>query len=189
MKKNLGTASIICASLAYIYQIAVTAMGSGDGLSLSTFGLWSTLAWITAYTMWKAKPELGQEKPSPAVPMIYGTGALATTIVLLIKGKTGWSMFDTLIALLTAACIVLLLVSGKRPALILSVTASAIASFPFIVMTWKHPGSSLIVTNSGFLIANVLAFVSVKEWTIEHRLYSGVNVVLCALLVIPWIMQ
>ena len=161
-------------------MLVITAKGNGEGLSLTTFGLWSALAWITSFTMLK-------QKANPAVPIVYAVGATATAIILLVKGRYGWSSFDSVITALVAVCIVLWLTNGARWALILSVAAAVIASFPFIGMTWNSPAHSPIVSNSGFLLANTLAFVSAKAWTLEDRLYSGANIIVCSLLVIPWI--
>ncbi len=163
-------------------MVITTAKGTGEGLSLTTFGLWSALAWITSFTMLK-------QKANPAVPMIYGVGATVTTLVLLIKGRYGWSGLDTVIAILVILCILLWLTNGPRWALILSVAAAVIAALPFIVMTWKSPANSPIIPNSGFLLANTLALISAKAWTLEDRLYAGVNVMVCLLLVVPWLLS
>lgn len=181
MKKQLAILSVIVGALVYLYQIAAITYGTGEGFSLSTFGLWSALAWITSFTMLK-------QKANPAVPMIYGVGATVTTIVLLFKGRYGWSSLDSVIAVLVALCMVLWFTNGARGALILSVVAAAIAALPFIIMTWKSPANSPIIPNAGFLLANVLALISAKAWTLEDRLYAGVNVVICSLLVIPWML-
>jgi hypothetical protein len=84
---------------------------------------------------------------------------------------------------------VLWLTNGARWALVLSVVAAVIAALPFIIMTWKSPVNSPIIPNSGFLLANTLAFISAKAWTLEDRLYSGVNIVVCSILVIPWLLS
>jgi hypothetical protein len=163
-------------------MVVTTAKGTGEGLSLTTFGLWSALAWITSFTMLK-------QKANPAVPMIYGMGATATTIVLLIKDKYTWSEFDTFVAILVVICIILWITTGPRWALILSVVAGAIAALPFIIMTWKSPEKSLIIPNTGFFLANTLSLISAKAWTVEDRLLFGVNTFLTSFLVIPWLLQ
>lgn len=167
-------------ALSYLYMVVITAKGTGEGLSLSTFALWSALAWITGFTMLK-------EKANPTVPMIYGVGATTTTLVLLYKGRYGWSGFDTIIAVLVGLCIALWLTKGSRWALVLSVVAAVIAAIPFTLLTWESPANSPIVPNSGFLLTNLLAFISAKAWTLEDRLYSGANAIVCLLLVIPWV--
>ncbi len=181
MKEILAKTSVIAVVITYTYMVSITAQGSGDELSLSTFVLWAMLAWITSFTMQK-------QGANPAVPMIYGVGATAITIVLLAKGKYEWTAFDTAVATLTFFCLVLLKTQGPRKALILSVIAATIAALPFIVMTWQKPAESPILANAGFLLTNVLAFASAKAWTLEDRLYSIVNTAVCSLLIIPWLM-
>jgi hypothetical protein len=180
VKKHIANLSVVIGGLGYLVLIIALIRSTGEGLSLSTFALLSALAWITSFTMLK-------QKANPAVPMIFGTGATITTLTLLVKGRYGWSNFDTLIAALVVACIVLWLTSGPKLALIMSIAASVIAFIPFIALTWKSPGTSPIIPNSCFLIANILAFSSAKTWTLEDRLYSSVNIVLCTILVLPWL--
>ncbi len=182
MKSLLAKLSVCVGVAAYAVMVYTITLGTGEGLSLSTFALWVALAWITSFTMLK-------QGANAAVPMIYGLGASITTLVLLYKGRYGWTGFDTVIAILTTICVILWLTQGARKALILSVIASAIASIPFAVMTWQAPASSPIIPNTGFLLSNILAFVAAKAWTVEDRLYSAVNIIVCSLLVIPWMIQ
>ena len=182
MKQKLSTLSVIIGALAYLYMILTTVNGTGEGLSLSTFGLWSALAWITVFSTLK-------QGANPAIPMIYGLGATVTTVVLLIKGRYGWTGFDTAVAISFVGCILLWLISGPRWALVLSVFSSVLTATPFIVMTWTNPQGSPIVANTGFFLANILSFVSAKAWTLEDRLYSGANIVVCGLLVLPWLLS
>ncbi len=160
-------------------MIITTAKGNGGGVSLTTFGLWAALAWITSFTMLK-------QGANPAVPMVYGVGATTTAIILLFKGKCSWSGLDTLIAIMVIGCVILWMMSGPRWALILSIAAAVVAAIPFIAMTWQAPAQSPIIPSTGFFLANLFAFISAKAWTIEDRLYSGVNIVVCSLLVIPY---
>ena len=182
MKKFLGILSVAVGASAYIYMVIMTSRGTGEGLSLTTFLLWSMLAWITGFTTMK-------QGANPAVPFIYAVGATATTIVLLYKGRVGWTYFDSLIAVLVVLCAVLWLTRGAKWALTLSVIAAVIAAIPFIIVTWKAPSSSPIIANSGFFFANILSFASAKAWTLEARLYPGANIVVCGLLVLPWVLN
>lgn len=179
MKNILGFLSVAVGAAAYLHMVVSTAKGTGEGLSLSTFALWSGLAWITCFTMWK-------QKANPAVPAIFAVGATATTIVLVAKGRFSWTSFDTLIAVLVFICVVVWITKGSKWALVLSVVAAVIAAVPFIVLSWKWPSNVPIIANSGFLLSNSLAFVAAKAWTLEDRLCFGANIVVCSLLVIPW---
>lgn len=167
---------------AYLYLVVTTAKGTGEGLSFTTFALWSVLAWITAFSMLK-------QGANPSVPMMYGFGAMATAIVLVCKGRFDWTTQDTIVTILVFVCVALWIVSGAKWALIASVIAAVIASIPFVIMTWKNPATSPIIPNSGFLLANTLMLVSAKAWTLEDRLYSVVNVAVCSLIVIPWLLN
>ena len=180
-KKVVAVLSILTGFLAYAYMVVTTAKSTGEGLSLTTFGLWAALAWISAFTMRK-------QGASYAVPMMYGSGGTKVTFVLLYKGKFGWTAFDSIIAGLVIVCVVLWLTSGVRWALIMSVVAAVIAAIPFIMLSWKDPVHTPIVASSGFLLTNILSLIAAKAWTLEDRLYPGVNVIVCALLVIPWLL-
>lgn len=179
MKKLLGILSLIVGTLTYIHIIVTTIKGTGEGLSLTTFLLWSALAWISGFSMLK-------QGANPTIAFVYGTGGTILTAVLFCKGKASVSGFDIFIALLVVVCVVLWLYKGARYALLLSTTAGMLSALPFIVMTWQQPANSPIVTNAGFLLANILSFFAAKNWTVEERLYPVSNVIVCTLLVLPW---
>lgn len=182
MKKFSEIISLVFGILAYTYMVVSTIIGTGEGLSLTTFGLWAALAWITGFTMLK-------QGANPSIPMIYGTGSTLTALVLLFKGKYQWTVMDTVIAILVLVCIILWKTRGAKWALILSVAASMIAGIPFVVMTWKNPTVSPIIPNTGFLLANIFSFAAAKAWTLKDRLYTGTSIILCLLLVLPWLLN
>lgn len=179
MKKVLGVLSVIIGASAYTFLVVSTAMGTGEGVSLTTFTLWSVLAWIAGFSILK-------QGANPSVPMMYAVGSGSTAFVLLLKKRFEWSGLDTVTIILVGLCVVLWLTRGPRWAMIMSIVTGVIAGLPFIVMTWKSPASSPIISSSGFLLANFLFFLSGKKWTLEDRLYGGVNVIVTSLLVIPW---
>jgi hypothetical protein len=178
LKKTLVVSSIVLTAVTYLYLIVTTARGSGIGLSVTTFSLWSILAWITSFTMLK-------QKADPTVPLIYAVGATTTAIILVVKGRYDWSLLDLIVAILVIACIAVWITRGPRGALILSVIAGLTAAIPFIVVTWKAPMNSPLAVNAVLLFANFLAFVGAKAWTLEDRLYAVANMVLCIALVLP----
>ena len=182
MKKSIGIFSVVIGAFGYAYMVALTMTGTCEGLSFTTFALWAALAWISGFSMLK-------QGANPAIPMVYGVGATSVALILLIKGKYLWTGLDTTIAVMVAICVVLWKTRGARWALILSVVAAVIAGVPFIMMTWRAPSLSPIISNSAFLLANFLSFVSAKKWTLQDRLYSGVNVGVCLALVIPWLIN
>ena len=182
MKKYLGILSVAIGAIAYTFMVISTAMGTGEGVSFTTFILWSALAFISGFSMMK-------QGANPAVPMMYGVGSASTAIVLICKGRFQWFGLDTITSILVVICVVLWLTSGPKWALIMSVAAAVVAAIPFIIMTWKDPANSPIIPSTGFLLANFLFFLSGKKWTLEDRLYGGVNIITCFLLVIPWFIK
>lgn len=182
MNKHLNLLSVIVGGLAYLNIIFTTMNGAVVGLSVSTFLLWSLLAAVTIYSLCK-------QKVNPAIACVYGSGATIMTIILLFKGKYSWDLFDTFIAAMVMICVILYFTTGPKPALVFSSLSGFLASLPFIVLTWSDPINSPIVTNSGFLLANVFAFAGAKAWTLEDRIYSGVNMIGGVLLVFPWFIK
>lgn len=181
LKKQIGVLSVVVGMFAYLYLVVTTTKGTGEGLSFTTFALWSAIAWIAGFSMLK-------QGANPAVPMIYGIGSTATAIVLVCKGRFYWTTQDTIVAVLVVICVVLWMTSGPKWALISSVAAGVIAAVPFIILTWKSPATCPIIPNAGFLLANILMLISAKAWTLEDRLYAVVNVVVCSFLVLPWLL-
>jgi hypothetical protein len=177
LKTILGLIGVAAAGAGYTVMILMTAAGTGEGLSFATFLLWSALAWINTISTKK-------QSGSWIIPLMYSIGATTTTIVLIIKGRYGWSVFDTVVAILVIVCVILWLAKGDRWAIVSSTTASFIAALPFLIMTWKNPSVSPITPNTLFLLANFLGFIAAKKWTLQDRLYLGSNVVVCGSLVL-----
>jgi hypothetical protein len=178
MKNILFRLSVVLAAVTYTYLVITASLDTGAGLSFSTYALWAALAWIVYFAMKK-------RGANPNVVLVYALGSTSTTIVLLIKGRFGWSPMESFVAFLVILCIYVWFSKGAKWAIVFSVAAGTIASIPLIWMTWKDPSSSRALANSSFLLVNILAFISAKAWTLEDRLYSVANIIVCVLLVIP----
>lgn len=171
---------MIMAAVSYAYMIIGVINSTGEGMSFSTFSLWSTLAWITTVN-------LRIQKIDARLVFVYALGSGTTAITLLFKGKIGWSQFDTIVAVLVGVCLIIWKTSGPKWALIAMVTAGLVAATPFTVITWNHPEQSPVTANFGFFLANLFTYLGAKEF--GDKLYSGVNVVLCGALVSFWLMH
>ena len=180
MKKILFVLSVVLAAATYTYLVVTASLDTGAGLPFATYALWAALAWITYFAMKKSRV-------NPNVVLVYALGSTCTTIVLLAKGRFGWSPMESFVAFLVALCIYVWFSKGAKWAIIFSVTAGTIASAPLILMTWEDPLNSRAFVNASFLLVNVLAFVSAETWTLEDRLYSAANILVCLLLVVPLI--
>lgn len=172
-------------------------VSGGKGLSLSSFVLWTALSLVSAIGIVRRstktdKPKNvkdAEEKGSPSIPAIYGSGALIVSVILWQKGAAvTWSSMDTLIAILVCACIALLFKKKfDKHALVLSVLAGTIAGIPYTVMTWQNPAASPIVCSVCFFSSSFLAFLGAEGWTLKSRLFTGVSVVNNLILIIPWL--
>lgn len=178
LKEKLKAASVAIITLTYIFMIVSAVQNDGVGFSPTTFGLWAILSWIICFSMLKQGASIG-------APLIYGTGATALTVILLFKGNWNPTAQDAVTAVLVGVCLVLWKTRGAKWALIMSVTAGLIASFPFIRMTWQNPESSPLLANCLFLAGNILSLSSVERTRIEDLLFPVSNVALCVCLVAP----
>jgi hypothetical protein len=181
VKKRVSILSVIVIGLTYAFMIVSAILNGGTGLSLTTFGLWAILSWITCFSLMKQEASFG-------APMVYAVGATTLTTVLLFNGKWNPTSHDAVTAILVGICIVLWKTRGAKWALIISVSAGIIAAFPFIRMTWQDPASSPMLANCFFLIGNILSFGSVKKLAIEDLIFPTANVTLCVCLLIPCVL-
>jgi hypothetical protein len=166
------------AALTYVYMVIGVIRNHGEGLTLSTYVLWAALGWIVTFN-------LRSQKIDAKLVTVYALGATGVSIALLFMRKTGWSQFDTVVAILVIICLFVWKTAGAHWALIAMVTAGLIASLLFVVMTWKNPEMSPIVANLGFFLANLLTYLSAKVF--GDKLYAGVNTLLCGFLAACWI--
>ena len=169
------------AALSYSYLITKTVQSTGDNLSISTYGLWSVLSIIVGSTVFIKGGDY-------RTVVVYGIGAIATTAILIEKGKLiTWSGLDTVVAILVIICLIMWKRSGEIPALKIAVFAGTLAALPYLGLCWKTPLDSPIIANIGFLIANGSGLIASKNWEPEHHLYFSANTALCFLLVLPWV--
>ncbi len=169
---------MIWAAISYAYMVTGVILSGGKGLTFSTYLLWTSLAVIVTIN-------LKAQKIDNRLVTIYAIGAGSVSLSLLCLGKSGWSSFDTIVAILVIICIIIWKVGGPRLALIAMVVAGLIAAMPFTIMTWKNPESSPVIANVGFLAANLFTYLGAKEF--GDKLYSGVNTLLCGTLVAFWV--
>jgi hypothetical protein len=162
-------------------------MEDGKGLSFTSFVLWTILTWISCITTKR------QGGATPAVPRTYAIGATVMTIVLACKHRySTLTTLDGTTAALVVLCLILWVIKGDKWALIISVIASSIAGIPYIVMTYTAPLDSPFLVNTGFLIANSIAFISagelsIRKWTVEDRLFTGVSILTGVVMIFPWV--
>lgn len=154
-------------------------IGSGKAdQNFLTWALWGILDAVVAATI---IVQVGNF----LLPLVYAIGGLVTaTFIFRSRNKTSWTWFETLVAFLTIASMVIWYFSGGKIATVASTTAMAIAGAPQFVDAWKKPRAMPLLAYFSFFIANCFSTVGGKSWTIEERFYPAVCVIICFLLVV-----
>lgn len=111
-------------------------------------------------------------------------GSTIITVLLIYKKQVAWSRVESMTAVLVIVCLVVWYVSGERAGLIASSLAVVIASVPQMVDTWRKPKATPVLVYVTFLIANVVALISGKAWTIEERFYACCGIFLCSVIIV-----
>lgn len=135
--------------------------------SLATFILWGLLDGIAAVAAYR-------EGGNWFLPAFYTIGCLAVIACLLKARSIVWGMLETIISVMVLICIVAWIKTGNDTAIVISSLALAIASSPQLVDAWKAPAKVPLLTYVGFTVANVLATLAGKDWSIAERFYPGI---------------
>lgn len=139
--------------------------------NMATFILWGLLDGIAAGSIFL-------EGGNFWLPMFYSLGCVFVIASILKSGSMKWTWLETFISILVAICIIVWLLVGNTWATIVSTLAVVIASVPMIVDLWLKPADSAPFTYSAFVLANFLAFLAGKDWSIAERFYPGVCTIL-----------
>lgn len=119
------------------------------------------------------------------LPLVYAIGGLVTATFIFRSGnKTSWTWFETLVALLTIASMVIWYFSSGKVATVASTMAMTIAGAPQFVDAWKKPKDMPLLAYFSYFIANCFSTAGGKSWTIEERFYPAVCVIICFSLVV-----
>lgn len=164
--------SSILAILIYIPMWMQIRRGSVEQ-NLLTWLLWGALDGIATAT-------IIFQKGNFLLPAAYTICSLVTTYFILRTGKkSAWTRFESFVTMLVLVSIIAWYSSGSRIATIASTIAVVIAGIPQIVDAWKDPRSMPLVAYIGFSVANALAIVAGKNWSIEERFYPVCIAVMC----------
>lgn len=108
------------------------------------------------------------------LPATYSLGCVVVSVSIAIRLKIFlWTWFETMIACLAIACMIIWSLSGAWVATIASTSAVLIAGIPLAIDCYKHPRDNPFLIYSCFLIANVLATAGARSWSVEERLYPA----------------
>ena len=144
--------------------------------NLLTWALWATLDFVVAAT-------IIVQGGNFLLPITYGVGSLVTVYFIWKSGnKAAWTWFETMVATLTIASMVIWYFSGGKVATIASTTAMLVAGIPQLIDAWKKPQEMPIVAYFGYFVANCLSAAGGKSWAIEERFYPIGAAIFCLLI-------
>jgi hypothetical protein len=148
----------------------------GAGQSFATWGLWAVLDILLTLTLW-------QQHGNYFLSLGFAAGGVALAVVLLTQGSWAWGKFETVIALMVLASLLVWKFSGPRNATIAVTTAVCLAGIPGFVEMLRKPQPAAGKLWTGFTVANLLAFFGGTAMTVEERLVPAAFTVLCTLMV------
>lgn len=128
--------------------------------------LWATLEIIVAAS-------IISQHGNFLLPASYSLGCMIIALSIIKSKNISWTWFETFIACLAIACMIVWSISNARIATIASTSAVLIAGIPLLIDCYKNPWDNPFFIYSSFLIANALATAGGKNWSVEERLYPA----------------
>jgi hypothetical protein len=159
----------------YLPMVLEIVRSRGAGQSFATWGLWALMDSTLTVTLW-------QQHGNYLLPLGFSVGGVVLAVVLLAQGHWSWSWFETVIALMVLAGMVVWQFSGPRNATIAMTVAVCLAGVPGFVAMLRHPQPAAGKIWAGFTAANLLAFFGGTAMTVEERLVPAAFTGLCALM-------
>lgn len=149
----------------------------GAGQSFATWGLWAVLDSMLTITLW-------EQHGNYLLSLGFAVGGVFLSVVLLAQGGFVWGKFETVIALMVLASMVVWKFSGPRNATIAVTVAICVAGIPGFVEMLRKPQPSAGKLWAGYTVANGLSFFGGTAMTVEERLAPGAFLALSALMLL-----
>ena len=112
------------------------------------------------------------------LPLSNAIGSTVIAILLILKKQVSWSLVETLTASLVVTCLIVWYTSGEAAGIVASSLAVVFASVPQMKDTWVEPVSTPKGAYFVFLTANVLSFISAKDWSLQEIFYPSFSIFL-----------
>lgn len=162
--------------LAYVLLI-VALLRTTTEQSFAAFLLWALLDLIATITTMLAGGNYW-------LALANAIGSSVITLLLIYKKQIAWSWVESMTAVLVLVCLGIWYAAGERAGIVASGLAVVIASVPQMVDTWRKPEATPVVAYLIFLLANVVALIGGRAWTIEERFYACCGIFLCSVITI-----
>jgi len=163
----------VLALLLFIPLIRAILKEGTEGQSCATWFLWGLLDIVLTIS-------IVEQHGNFYMPLGFAIGDLLVFVLLIVKGRFRWALFDTTIMLMVVGCIIGWKVAGPKLATISATLGVAIAIIPGLLEMFKHPQRTIGNVWAGYVLANVLSFFGGSAMTIEERFAPGVFA-LCSL--------
>jgi hypothetical protein len=144
-----------------------------EGQSCATWILWGLLDTILTIS-------IIEQGGNFYLPLGFAIGDVSLVILLLVKGKFRWGLFETAILLMVIGCIIGWKLAGPKTATISATMGICFAGIPGLIEMLKHPQRKVGNVWAWYILANLLGFFGGSAMTIEERFAPGVFA-LCAL--------
>lgn len=145
------------------------------GQSFATWGLWAVLDSILTITLW-------QQHGNYLLSLGFAVGGIFLSVVLLAQGGFAWGKFETVIAIMVLASLMVWKFSGPRHATIAVTVAICVAGIPGLVEMARRPQPSAGKLWAGYTVANGLSFFGGVAMTVEERLVPAAFAALSVLM-------
>lgn len=171
----LNAAGSLLALALFVPLVVNVVRTGGAGQSFAMWLLWAAMDAILTVSLF-------QQKGNYLLFVGFVIGGVSMTVALLWQGRNYWGKFETVVALLVLACVVVWKISGPQMATIATTAGVCVAGLPGFAVAWKHPDRTLGLIWLGNVLANALAFFGGTAMTVEQRLAPGVFTVFSALM-------
>ena len=178
----LSAGGSVLALALFVPLIVNVVRTGGAGQSFAMWLLWAAMDTILTVSLF-------QQNGNYLLFVGFVIGGVSMAVALLCQGRNSWGNFETVVALLVLACIVVWKISGPKMATIATTAGVCVAGIPGFVALRKNPDRTLGLIWLGNVLANALAFFGGTAMTVEQRLSPGVFTVFSAAMFLagwPW---
>jgi hypothetical protein len=171
--QGLKIAGGLLALLLFIPMVLSILKEGVEGQSCATWLLWGALDTILTISIM-------EQRGNFLLPLGFAIGDVLLVILLLVKGKFNWGLFESVILLMVIGCVIGWKVGGPKAATVAATLGIVVAGVPGLMAMWKKPQGAVGNVWAGYILANGLSFFGGTAMIIEERFAPGVFA-LCSL--------
>jgi hypothetical protein len=163
----------LMALLLFIPLIIGILKDGAEGQSCATWLLWGALDTVLTISVIAQHGNF-------YLPLGFAIGDVMLVVLLLVKVKFKWGLFETGVAVLVIGCMAVWRLAGPKPATVAATLGICVAGIPGLLAMLKQPQRKIGNVWAGYVVANIVSFLGGTAMTIEERFAPGVFA-LCAL--------